>query len=189
MSALDLLAKFSRRIDAGIDFPAEGLLGRAQRVYDFTEGHIADDHDIDVAAGLQLVSRGRPIQECDPDPRAKGCERRPEHTGGPGGFREQRGNLWIHRRGLVRLEIHLPALSSTGQQAGGRQLLEFSLDRADCQTGLASDLPEIEGLVGMAIEPAEHEPAGTSEQHDGRIFCTHFSYDCTNSSYVVKQAA
>jgi hypothetical protein len=32
----------------------------------------------------------------------------------------------------------------------------------------------------VAVEPAEHQPAGTPEQYDGRILCTHFSYDCTS---------
>jgi hypothetical protein len=41
----------------------------------------------------------------------------------------------------------------------------------------------------MTEQPAQHQPAGTAEQHNGRVACTHFSYDCTNFSYAVNSAA
>jgi len=54
-------------------------------------------------------------------------------------------------------------------QSGRGKLLEFSLNGADCTTGVPHKLPEVVRLVGMPEQPPEDTAACAAEQDNRRI--------------------
>src|SRR3546814_15660120 len=67
----DLLvpAKYGR-----IDFPAQGILCRRQCEHDIGEAYGPDDHQVDIAVGVQVALGHRSIDEGAIDPVGQRCE-------------------------------------------------------------------------------------------------------------------
>src|SRR3546814_17850356 len=71
MASLDELvpAKYGR-----IDFPAQGILCRRQCEHDIGEAYGPDDHQVDIAVGVQVALGHRSIDEGAIDPVGQRCE-------------------------------------------------------------------------------------------------------------------
>lgn len=191
----ELRPEFVQRVDGWIDFPSQPLLSASQRRHDVLERRVTDDEHVDVAGGAEFTTGGGAEYKRHQHALAEGRQRLSKQIGQPRSLCEQALKLREDRRLAVRLKIDLLTLNGPEQQSGPRQLLQFPLRSAERGTRGADNLAEVEGLVGMAEQPAENPPARAAEQHCRGIggahrnggTCSHNAYNCTHIRNAVNR--
>ena len=169
MAARDLGAKLLGRIDDGIDLPRQSALRVGNPAHHFLERNGAEDEEVEIALLAQRTARNRTEQEGSVDVACQRGERVPDHRRHPGGLLEQ--GLQLRKIGSVGsdLEVDLPPVHPAVEKARAGERVELALHRPLRGAALPDNLPQVEGLVGMAEEKAEHTPPGLPEQHLGGI--------------------
>lgn len=189
MACGHFLAELGRWIDTRIDLAPECLFGAAQSLHHLPERHVTNDHHVDVTACSQFVPGGRSVEQCDPNLLSKRDQCLTQDISDADRLGQQRRELREQRRSLIRLKVDLMPFPPSRDEPCCRQLLKLSLNRTHGQPGSPGDLPQVERLVRVAVQPPQDQSPGTAEENRSRIFCTHYSYDCTSSSYTIKSAA
>lgn len=188
MARFTLRVELALRVDGRIHVPPETRLRRRQRVCDLVESDVSDDQYVDVAAAREFAAGGGPEHEGETDSTCEGKEARPKHLDQAGRLFEDRAKLREDWGPALRPVVHLPPVSPARHETRANEGIEFSLDRPERGSGPPHDLPEVELLFRMAVQPAEDETAGFSEQNDARVggggaggpLRTHFRHDCTH---------
>ena len=185
----NLRAKFPRRINSRIHIAAKPFLRRHERGDNVAERYVTDHQYIDVAVAPQLVASRRTENEGDFDLRRERRQRLADDVCNSSGLREKRLKFAEDWGSRVGLEVHLTTLDRTRDDAGGNQLVQFTLNRTNRQACLPGDLPQIKCLVGVAVEPSQYQPPDFPEEHRACIENrTHFSYNCTCFSYMFQSS-
>lgn len=157
------------RVDDGIDLAAEGRLCSGQRRDDLAKGRCSDHEQVHVAGRSKPAARGRSVDEGDGysiRQREKGSSHLIDESRG---LREDALQLFEDRRRGVGLVEDLISSDRAPKNPRGGELLELSRNGPDRGAADPDQLPDVEGLIGMREEPAQHLPSGLSEERGGRV--------------------
>lgn len=96
-------------------------------------------------------------------------------------FREQGAEFRKSRMLAIRPKEHMNSQNRTFDQAGLGEQGKLALDAPDTGLNLTSDLANVEGLVGPAVEERQHSSSGLSENQvsDGCDIRSHLENNCT----------
>ena len=150
-----LVAELARSIDGWIYFPTKPSLGLTKRGDDLREGRVSDNNHVDIAVASQFVPRGGTEHERDTNLVDKWGQSLAKDVRQANGLRENRLQLREDRRLPIRPKVNMPPAHLALQEPGAGQQLQLALNRPVCGSRLPNDLPQIELLVRMPIEPAE----------------------------------
>lgn len=149
ISGFHLLLELSCRVDGRIDLSADRPLSRIETVHDLSELDVANDNEIDVAARLQLPTRGRAVNEGDQDPGSERGECLSQLRRETGGLGEERLELGKDGRGLVRLVVDLATSDGSTNDPGLRQHPKVSGNGSLRRPGHLYELSDVIRLVRM----------------------------------------
>src|SRR5437899_1674738 len=164
-----LLTKLIRGKDHGIDLAHQSLLSRSQSSNNLAKTHISDQHHVNVAPRVRRSLRQGTKQKRHLDALFQTRQRILQNAGCSHGFQDQSLEVGEERTLPPRLEINLAALDGSLNYSDLPKVAELSLGRSQTDRGEADDLPQIEGLVGMAKEQREYSAAGLAKQGGERL--------------------
>lgn len=164
MFATDLRHELARRVHRRVHVAPQSLLGVRQRVGDRFERYVPDDEEIDVTARPQLATRRRAKHEGHVHAVGDECEGLSKHVGHTSSLQEDRLKIREEWRLPIRLEVDLPAANRAPEEPGAGQQVQLPLHGSQSGPRVAHDLAQVEGLVGMPQQPAEHAPSRPAEK-------------------------
>ncbi len=191
MLSANLRPELLRRIDRGIHVAPQPLLRFGQCIGNALEWHISDDEQVEVAVRPQLATGCRAEHEGNEHAVSDGRQRLSQHVGHTGSLEEERLELSEDWGLAIGLEVDLPPLDGASEEPGAGQQIELSLYSALPTTRVAHDLAQVEGLVRVTQQPAQHPPSRTAEEHGSGFaiaclparFRTHLEYKRTHYGF------
>jgi hypothetical protein len=143
----ELGGELVRRVDARVDRAPQRFLRGRERFDNFSEADIADDHQIDVAAGALVTAGDRAVNESGTNPIAQRLQRLAQHVRHACRLLEDVAQVLVDRAFGIGLELHLIAHRLAKKNArigeaielaeqGARRLADDARDLAHVQRGL-----------------------------------------------------
>jgi len=135
----------------GVDLPADFSGDIHQQARQLSQSDITDDHKIDIAAGLFLLSGERPKYEGDPDVCfvAKGIY---DNICKSACLEDEGADFGVKGMRSVCPIVNTIPVSHPGDDIETLEFLQFRLHGADGKTGSSLDLSHVERRVGRNAE-------------------------------------
>jgi hypothetical protein len=171
LAGSELGGELGGRIHVGVDLPPQRFLRRRHRADHFRERDVADDHDIEIAAGALVAARDRPVDECRANAPRQGFQRSAQHVGDARGLLEDVTQVFVDRASSVRLKLDQIANRLSQQDASVGQAIQFPEQGARGLSGHPRNLAHVQRDVRVQQEQREGVAAVGAEQQVGEIRC------------------
>ncbi len=155
----------------------DGRLHRGQGLRDLRRPHVPDHQEVGRAVRPGRGARG-PQHDGVFDPGGQRGQRLTDGVAERDGLRDQALELGEDGRVLVGLVEDVPPLLVPLQEAGAQQRVQLARDGALGGPAPSDDVADVERLVRMSEEEAEHTPARLAEE-DGagvEVGGSHFEF-------------
>ena len=146
--------EFLRGEDVRVDLAAEAFPDSREEPGDLAQGHVAEDQEVDVAAGLLGAVGEGPEDEGDADPR--GSQRLAKNRREAGGLRDEAPEVGEEGTSGVGSVEGAVAVSPPDEEAQVGQALQLLAHGRVVQAGTSGELADVE----LAGPGSEEEPQG-----------------------------
>lgn len=154
-----LARKLRRREYLGIDFPADGRLGREGQRDNVSKRGIADHHEIQIASRRFMPGSNGAEHEYNAQVVKKGDKGGCDHICHARCLAKDTGQLRVNRALGVRAVGHLIPTRCSLEQANRCQQVQFPQHGTRGETGSARHLPSMQGVLRTQQQQAKDAPA------------------------------